>query len=98
MSAERSEVWVNIGYRLSAFGFLACDEPRVAGNFAFKDQWLALLWVRDNIEQFGGTIFHLCSWIYAHSRFWCAQATQAIFRSPVYLQVRRVGIALEAQR
>lgn len=54
VSAERSEVWVNIGYRLSAFGFLACDEPRVAGNFGFKDQWLALLWVRDNIEQFGG--------------------------------------------
>ncbi len=36
------------------FGFLACDEPKIDGNFGFKDQWLALLWVRDNIKAFGG--------------------------------------------
>ncbi|TCD66077.1 hypothetical protein EIP91_001835 [Steccherinum ochraceum] len=54
VSAERSEVWVNIGYRLSAFGFLACDEPRVDGNFGFKDQWLAVLWIKENIQTFGG--------------------------------------------
>ncbi|KAF8643007.1 hypothetical protein AX16_009252 [Volvariella volvacea WC 439] len=54
ISAERSEVWVNIGYRLSAFGFLACDNPPITGNFGFKDQWLALQWIRDNIDAFGG--------------------------------------------
>ncbi|KAI0667255.1 carboxylesterase [Trametes maxima] len=54
VSAERSEVWVNIGYRLAAFGFLASDQPKIDGNFGFKDQWLALLWIRDNIEAFGG--------------------------------------------
>ncbi|OBZ67787.1 hypothetical protein A0H81_12181 [Grifola frondosa] len=54
VSAERSEVWVNIGYRLSAFGFLACDQPKVDGNFGFKDQWLALLWIQQNIAAFGG--------------------------------------------
>ena len=54
IAAERSEVWVNIGYRLSAFGFLASDEPKVDGNFGFKDQWLALVWIRDNIKAFGG--------------------------------------------
>ena len=54
VAAERSEVWVNIGYRLSIFGFLASDEPKVAGNFGFKDQWLALLWIKDNIAAFGG--------------------------------------------
>ena len=47
-------MWVNIGYRLSAFGFLACDEPKIDGNFGFKDQWLALEWIRDNIAVFGG--------------------------------------------
>jgi len=47
---------VNIGYRLSAFGFLACDEPKISGNFGFKDQWLALEWVRDNIACFGGCL------------------------------------------
>lgn len=54
VSQERSEVWVNIGYRLSVLGFLACDEPKVDGNFGFKDQWTGLLWVRDNIAAFGG--------------------------------------------
>ncbi|KAH0835951.1 Alpha/Beta hydrolase protein [Lanmaoa asiatica] len=54
VSQERSEVWVNIGYRLSVLGFLACDKPKVDGNFGFKDQWLGLLWVRDNIAAFGG--------------------------------------------
>lgn len=56
IAADRSEVWVNIGYRLSAFGFLACDKPSVEGNFGFKDQWMALEWVRDNIIAFGGKI------------------------------------------
>jgi carboxylesterase type B len=54
VAAERSEVWVNIGYRLSVFGFLACDKPRIEGNFGFKDQWVALEWIRDNIGAFGG--------------------------------------------
>jgi carboxylesterase type B len=54
IAAERSEVWVNIGYRLSAFGFLACDEPLLSGNYGFKDQWTALEWVKSNISVFGG--------------------------------------------
>ncbi|KAJ4476408.1 Alpha/Beta hydrolase protein [Lentinula edodes] len=54
VSAELSEVRVNIGYRLSAFGFLASDEPRLDGNYGFKDQWLALEWVKKNISVFGG--------------------------------------------
>ncbi|KAJ7272575.1 Alpha/Beta hydrolase protein [Mycena haematopus] len=54
ISAERSQVWVNIGYRLSAFGFLACDKPAISGNFGFKDQWLALEWIKENIVSFGG--------------------------------------------
>ena len=54
--SERNEIWVNIGYRLSAFGFLACDAPTfVGGNFGFKDQWCALEWIRNNISAFGGT-------------------------------------------
>ncbi|EJD05621.1 carboxylesterase [Fomitiporia mediterranea MF3/22] len=54
VAAARDEIYVNIGYRLSAFGFLACDSPRIEGNFGFKDQWLALEWIKDNISAFGG--------------------------------------------
>jgi carboxylesterase type B len=54
IAAQRREIWVNIGYRVSVFGFLASDVPRLTGNYGFKDQWLGLLWVRDNIAAFGG--------------------------------------------
>ncbi|KAJ3539758.1 hypothetical protein NMY22_g4591 [Coprinellus aureogranulatus] len=54
VAAERSEVWVNIGYRLSAFGFLASDKHCLTGNYGFKDQWLALEWIKENIGYFGG--------------------------------------------
>ena len=58
--AEMSEVWVNIGFRLSAFGFLASHKPKLNGNYGFKDQWLALQWIKSNIESFGG-VFPPCS-------------------------------------
>ncbi|KAH9479263.1 putative esterase [Psilocybe cubensis] len=54
IAAERSEIWVNVGYRLSAFGFIACDKPKLTGNYGFKDQWVALEWIKANIEAFGG--------------------------------------------
>ncbi|KAF8514970.1 carboxylesterase [Gautieria morchelliformis] len=60
VAAEREEIYVNPGYRLSAFGFLASDEPAISGNFGFKDQWLALEWVRDNIAAFGGDPSQVC--------------------------------------
>ena len=41
---------------MSVFGFLASDMPHLSGNYGFKDQWLGLLWVRDNIVAFGGKI------------------------------------------
>ncbi|KAH6915737.1 Alpha/Beta hydrolase protein [Coprinopsis sp. MPI-PUGE-AT-0042] len=51
---ERPEIWVNIGYRLSAFGFLASARHGLTGNYGFKDQWLALEWIKQNISAFGG--------------------------------------------
>ncbi|TEB33306.1 alpha/beta-hydrolase [Coprinellus micaceus] len=54
LAEGRDEVWVNIGYRLSAFGFLASDKHGLSGNYGFKDQWLALEWVKDNVASFGG--------------------------------------------
>ncbi|KAI0781938.1 carboxylesterase [Abortiporus biennis] len=58
VAVERSEVWINIGYRLSAFGFLASDTlqsgDKLDGNYGFKDQWQALLWIKENVKSFGG--------------------------------------------
>jgi carboxylesterase type B len=47
---------INIQYRLSAFGFLNGKEALKGGatNLGFRDQRLALHWVRENIGFFGG--------------------------------------------
>ena len=45
-------VVVTINYRLGALGYLYI--PGVTANVGYLDQILALKWVHDNIEQFGG--------------------------------------------
>ena len=58
--AARGVIVVGINYRLGAQGFLALDELRDEsddgsyGNYGFRDQQLALQWVSDNVEAFGG--------------------------------------------
>lgn len=47
-------VIVTFNYRLGALGFLNTGTADAPGNAGLKDQLLALKWVRDNIEFFGG--------------------------------------------
>lgn len=47
-------VLVTINHRYSAFGFLSTADENVPGNQGMKDIVLALKWVHDNIENFGG--------------------------------------------
>ena len=53
-------VYVNFNYRVNIFGFLAhpgltsASPHHASGNYGLMDQVLALKWVQDNIEQFGG--------------------------------------------
>jgi len=41
-------------YRLGYLGFLTYDEAGISGNQGIKDQRMAMKWVHDNIEAFGG--------------------------------------------
>ena len=58
--AHEGVVVVGFNYRVGIFGFLAhpqlsAESPQHAsGNYGLMDQILALKWVRDNIEAFGG--------------------------------------------
>ncbi|GBP24364.1 Venom carboxylesterase-6 [Eumeta japonica] len=47
-------VLVTLNYRLGALGFLSLENEEVPGNMGLKDQVMALRWVRDNIDAFGG--------------------------------------------
>ncbi|RVU05778.1 carboxylesterase [Novosphingobium umbonatum] len=57
--ARSGAVFVNFNYRVGALGFLAHPELTkeqggASGNYGLMDQTLALKWVRENIERFGG--------------------------------------------
>ncbi|CAH1994057.1 unnamed protein product [Acanthoscelides obtectus] len=47
-------VVVTINYRLGALGFLTTEDDTIPANLGLRDQNLALKWVIDNIEVFGG--------------------------------------------
>lgn len=45
---------VSFHYRVGVFGFLATEDNVLPGNVGLKDQILALQWIKENIETFGG--------------------------------------------
>jgi len=52
ISATENVVLVSLNYRVGALGFLV--SPGLKGNYGFLDQQLALKWVQNNIQKFGG--------------------------------------------
>lgn len=47
-------ILVTLNYRLGPYGSLCLDIPGVTGNQGLKDQQIALRWIKENIEAFGG--------------------------------------------
>lgn len=51
---EKEIILVTLNYRLGMLGFLSVDHYGYSGNMGLKDQQLAMKWIFDNIEFFGG--------------------------------------------
>lgn len=47
-------ILVTMNYRLGPLGFMSLGTPDISGNMGLKDIILALKWVNENIENFGG--------------------------------------------
>ncbi|WAR16079.1 EST2E-like protein [Mya arenaria] len=54
LAAHGDVIVVTINYRLGLYGFLNIGDERAPGNQGLFDQRLALQWVKDNIQAFGG--------------------------------------------
>ena len=52
--AERNVILVKVSSRLNVFGYLSLENVVIPGNMGLLDQYFALLWIRDNIQYFGG--------------------------------------------
>jgi carboxylesterase type B len=51
---EKDVVVATLNYRLGILGFLSTGDMVVPGNNGLKDQVMALKWIKNNIENFGG--------------------------------------------
>ncbi|XP_017775740.1 PREDICTED: acylcarnitine hydrolase [Nicrophorus vespilloides] len=47
-------VVVTVNYRLNVFGFICIGTADLRGNLGLMDQYLAMVWVKENIPHFGG--------------------------------------------
>lgn len=55
-------ILITLNYRLGVLGFMSTGDKSLPGNLGLKDQVLALKWVHDNIEYFGGNPHNVSIW------------------------------------
>ncbi|XP_050391499.1 cholinesterase 2 [Patella vulgata] len=56
LAAYGEVIVVTINYRVGPFGFLSTGDDQALGNYGLWDQHLAIKWVNNNIDSFGGDV------------------------------------------
>lgn len=51
---KKNVVVVTLNYRVGILGFMSLEDKYLPGNNGMKDQVMALKWIKDNIQLFGG--------------------------------------------
>jgi carboxylesterase type B len=51
---DHNVILVTVNYRLGPLSFTTLENDLMPGNLGLRDQILALQWVNDNIQSFGG--------------------------------------------
>jgi carboxylesterase type B len=90
LASRGDVVVVTFNYRLNAFGFLYTGSDDAPGNVGLWDQTLALQWVRDNIEYFGGdpqqvTIFGESAGSWSVSLHLLSPITRNLFKNAIMM-------------
>ncbi|XP_065371729.1 juvenile hormone esterase-like [Calliphora vicina] len=62
---DRDIVLVTLNYRLGSLGFLATGTAEAPGNMGLKDQVVALRWIQQHIDKFGGDPNSVTLWGYS---------------------------------
>ncbi|XP_040067683.1 acetylcholinesterase-1-like [Ixodes scapularis] len=88
LAAYGDVVVVTLNYRLGVFGFLYGGTEDAPGNQALYDQALALTWVRDNVDRFGGspdsiTLFGQSSGAWSATFHLISPITQSMVRKAI---------------
>jgi acetylcholinesterase len=85
---ETNLIFVSLQYRVSILGFLYMDHEDAPGNQGLLDQYLALKWIHNNIQYFGGdstkiTIFGESAGSVSVSLHLLSPLSQNLFRNAI---------------
>ncbi|CAG2183397.1 unnamed protein product, partial [Oppiella nova] len=96
LASKGDVIVVTFNYRLNGFGFLYTGTDAGPGNAGLWDQVLALKWVNDNIQNFGGdpkqiTVFGESAGSITTSAMILSPITRNLFKNAIMMSGSALG-------